>query len=185
MIVNFQRPESKVASVGNRRRTGIAVLVILLLCAFNPAHAQKPASASTTATAAPAPRKAESFDKTKSEIDQLLGPRLNPPPYSPGKFNPFADVRSAPTPGGPTTPVATPLSDPEILQKVVQQIKITGAVASEDRAYVIIDQENHREGDMISVDIGGGEKVDVRIKNIQNNRITLTLRDAEITFRFK
>lgn len=156
-------------------------LLLVLLAALAIASAQTPPAPAPAAEA----RKTDPFDKTRANIDLLLGRRVKPPAFDPTKHNPFtigpaggAIVIDPKTPDDPP-PTAT---NEVLLRALAPRLRITGFFAREGLSYATVDGTPRKEGDFIIVQ-HQGSPVNIRVKLIENGRLVLGLGEAEYVLR--
>lgn len=159
--------------------------------------------AGLTAGLPAAPTKAtapvDRFDRTKAEIDALLGPRLKPAPLPAKYANPFqvtAANSATETSAGPSTPdpgppvsvpePTTALSgDDEILARYASALKISGVVQIGDMAHLVINQTPYREGSSIPVRTKDDTTIYIKVLHITPTELVLGYNDAELTVTLK
>lgn len=148
--------------------------LLLFPFALSLAAAQAPADA----------RKPDPFERTRGQIEQLLARRLNPPPFDPTKYSPFA---LGPVGGIPKTevpdeppPVATSES---LLRLLAPRLRITGYFSREGLSFAVIDTVPRREGDFIIMSHQGAP-VNLLVKHVGPDRVVLGLGEAEYVLRY-
>lgn len=157
------------------------------------AFAQQPAAPAATPAAngsATAARKTDPFERTRKQIDALVGHRTNPPKFEPSRYNPFLigalPDASGKSPEGDGTPVtiARPISSDEtVLQQLSAQLKVTGYFRRDDRVLLVLNGTPRGEGDTIALPHDGGTAT-VRIKSIITGWYVLTYGKAELRLRY-
>lgn len=149
----------------------------------------------TAARAQPAPiggaapvRKSDPFEKTRQQIEQLFGPRDNPPPFEPARFNPFllgpvpGAVPETPDQGEPA-PAKPASSDDTVLRQLAGQIKVAGFFRRGDKTLLVINGVPRGEGDVVLVPFEGGNAT-LRIKSVTTGWFVLAYRAAELPVRY-
>ncbi|MEO6994569.1 MAG: hypothetical protein ABI273_13135 [Lacunisphaera sp.] len=163
-----------------RRSLGFALGVLLAVAvgAAAPAKSKKPGFAP----------KDVSFQRTKSRIDTLLGPRLKSEPLPDPLPNPFQLVVATPTPGSDKTskpvdylPVS---SDSEMLLYYGASLRISGTVRTDDETHLVINSSPYKVGDTLTIKTKDAT-AKLRILEIAPGELTLGLNDAVQVIKFK
>lgn len=149
------------------------VLALVIACAQTP-PAAVPADA----------KKVDPFDKTRANIDLLLGRRLHPPEFDPTRHNPFLIGPVGGLVADPKTPDdAAPAATSEmLLRTLAPRLRITGFFSREGLSYATVDGTPRKEGDFIIIQ-HQGMSVNIRVKQVENGRLVLGLGDAEYVLR--
>jgi hypothetical protein len=144
------------------------------------------AAAQTPPAAPAAEAKKDPFDKTRANIDLLLGRRVKPPPFDPSRHNPFtigpAGGALVVDPKTPDDPPPT-ASNEALLRMLAPRLRVTGYFAREGLSYATVDGVPRKEGDFIILQHQGAP-VNLRVKLVENGRLVLGLGDAEYLVRF-
>ncbi|HYC70845.1 MAG TPA: hypothetical protein VEB66_06540 [Opitutaceae bacterium] len=152
-----------------------ALLLALLVL---PAAAQTPP--------APEAKNADPFDKTRVNIELLLGRRMKPPAFDPSAYSPFA---IGPVGGLPAADPKTPDQPPpaatseSLLRALAPRLRVTGYFSREGLSFAVVDGTPRREGDVIILN-HQGSAVNLRVRRVEDGRLVLGLGDAEYTLRF-
>jgi hypothetical protein len=163
-----------------RQSLGLAlgVLISLAVVSAAPPKAKKPAFAA----------KDVNFQRTKSRIDTLLGPRLKSEPVPDPLPNPFQLAEVAPMPGSDKTPKPVenlPVStDSEMLLYYGASLRISGTVRTDDETHLVINSSPYKVGDILVIKTKDST-AKLRILGIAPGELTLGLNDAVQVIKFK
>ncbi|HEY4246850.1 MAG TPA: hypothetical protein VGM64_08340 [Lacunisphaera sp.] len=128
------------------------------------------------------------FQRTKSRIDTLLGPRLKSEPLPDPLPNPFQLAEVAPMPGSDKTPKPVenlPVStDSEMLLYYGASLRISGTVRTDDETHLIINSSPYKVGDLLTIKTKDST-AKLRILGIAPGELTLGLNDAVQVIKFK
>ena len=148
------------------------------------------------ALTAAAPVAAPQWKLTRARIEALFRLRNAPLPAPDPGSNPFrlasdpaaataaADAEGTAPGSESAAPDSTPLSpDEALLKQAVATLKLNGAVQIGDRMLAIINQATYKEGDILGVRLTG-KPVDLDVRHISSNSVTIGLNQAELTLQF-
>lgn len=154
-------------------------LLFLLVLALVMARAQTP-----PAPAPPDAKKVDPFDKTRANIELLLGRRLQPPAFDPTRHSPFLIGPAGGVVADPKTPEDPPpaASSEMLLRILAPRLRVTGFFAREGLSYATVDGTPRKEGDFIIMQYQG-TPVNIRVKLVENGRLVLGLGEAEYVLR--
>lgn len=153
-------------------------LLFVLLLALVVAAAQTPPAAPATEA------KKDPFERTRTNIDLLLGRRVKPPAFDATKHNPFTIGPAGGVLVDPKTPDDPPptASNEALLRTLAPRLRVTGFFSREGLSYVTVDGTPRKEGDFIIIQ-HQGSNVNLRVKLVENGRLVLGLGDAEYVLR--
>jgi hypothetical protein len=114
--------------------------------------------------------------RTNARIEQLLGPRLNPPAAPANLANPFVlpDVIQAPA----SVESSAAPTDSETLKRLQGVLKVNGLVEIQGKLHLIINRLPYREGDLVAVKEASGTTY-LRLKKITPRTYVLELNGKE------
>lgn len=126
------------------------------------------------------------FQRTKSRIDALVGPRLKAEPLPEVLPNPFQLTEVAKPANSEQKPIEKlPVSsDEEMLLYYGASLKISGVVRIDEVTHLVINQAPYKEGDTLSLKTKDGT-VKLRVVQIAPGELTLGFNDATEVIKFK
>ena len=114
--------------------------------------------------------------RTNARVEQLLGPKLHPPPAPANLANPFVlpDVVHAPA----SVETSAAPSDSETLKRLQGVLKVNGLVEIQGKLHLIINRLPYREGDLVAIKEPSGTTY-LRLKKITPRTYVLELNGKE------
>ncbi len=163
-----------------RQSLGFALwlLISIPVVSAAPAKGKKPAVAP----------KDVSFQRTKSRIDALIGPRLKSEPLPDPLPNPFQPAEVALKSGTDKTPKPmenlSVSTDSEMLLYYGASLKISGTVRTEDATRLVINSSPYKVGDILTIKMKDST-AKLRILGIAPGELTVGLNEAVQVIKFK
>jgi hypothetical protein len=144
------------------------------------------------APAPPAPLSPR-FQQIRQKMSALFDARNAPPVPPDSRSNPFRPAGAAPVAPLPAVEGAAPVpvavnNDLVSLQQAVATLRVKGTVQLGKTLQLIINsgpgkERAYKEGDILSVALAP-DSVNLRVRVITRNSVTLTLNDAEMVLKF-